>query len=97
MLAAPPRIAYDEWNVWYRQMTGALEERYTFADALAVGTYLNIFTRKLRLGADGQPGADGERHRAHRHQPRGPAVQPTWLSGAAAQPGRPLTWAWTCT
>jgi len=44
-LAAPPRIAYDEWNVWYRQMTGALEERYTFADALAVGTYLNIFTR----------------------------------------------------
>jgi alpha-L-arabinofuranosidase len=44
-LAAPPRIAYDEWNVWYRQMTGALEERYAFADALAVGTYLNIFTR----------------------------------------------------
>ena len=26
-------------------MTGALEERYTFADALAVGTYLNIFIR----------------------------------------------------
>jgi alpha-N-arabinofuranosidase len=44
-LAAPPRIAYDEWNVWYRQMTGALEERYTFTDALAVGTYLNIFIR----------------------------------------------------
>ena len=44
-LATPPRIAYDEWNVWYRQMTGALEERYTFADALAVGTYLNIFIR----------------------------------------------------
>jgi alpha-L-arabinofuranosidase len=44
-IATPPRIAYDEWNVWYRQMTGALEERYTFTDALAVGTYLNIFTR----------------------------------------------------
>jgi alpha-N-arabinofuranosidase len=44
-IAAPPRIAYDEWNVWYRNMTGALEERYTFADALAVGTYLNIFVR----------------------------------------------------
>ena len=28
-----------------RRMTGALEERYAFADALAVGTYLNIFTR----------------------------------------------------
>jgi alpha-N-arabinofuranosidase len=26
-------------------MTGALEERYSFADALAVGTYLNIFIR----------------------------------------------------
>jgi alpha-N-arabinofuranosidase len=44
-LAVPPRIAYDEWNVWYRHMTGALEERYTFTDALAVGTFLNIFVR----------------------------------------------------
>jgi len=44
-LAAPPRIAYDEWNVWYRNMTGGLDERYTFTDALAVGTYLNIFVR----------------------------------------------------
>jgi alpha-N-arabinofuranosidase len=44
-IATPPRIAYDEWNVWYRQMTVDLEERYTFADALAVGTYLNIFVR----------------------------------------------------
>jgi alpha-L-arabinofuranosidase len=44
-IAAAPRIAYDEWNVWYRRMTGALEERYTFADALAVGTHLNIFVR----------------------------------------------------
>jgi alpha-L-arabinofuranosidase len=41
----PPKIAYDEWNVWYRKMTVDLEERYTFADALAVGTYLNIFIR----------------------------------------------------
>ena len=44
-LAKPPRIAYDEWNVWYRTMTAALEERYTLADALAVATYLNIFIR----------------------------------------------------
>ncbi len=44
-LATPPRIAYDEWNVWYRNMTGALEERYDFTDALAVATYLNIFVR----------------------------------------------------
>jgi alpha-L-arabinofuranosidase len=41
----PPRIAYDEWNVWFRTQDGALEERYTFPDALAVATYLNIFVR----------------------------------------------------
>jgi len=45
-LAEPPKIVYDEWNVWFREMTGALEERFVFADALAVGTYLNIFVRK---------------------------------------------------
>jgi alpha-N-arabinofuranosidase len=44
-LAAPPRIAYDEWNVWYRRHDGTLEERYDLADALAVATYLNIFVR----------------------------------------------------
>jgi alpha-N-arabinofuranosidase len=49
-LTAKPAIAYDEWNVWYRDMpeltgTGDLAERYTFDDALAVATYLNIFVR----------------------------------------------------
>ncbi len=44
-LARAPRIAYDEWNVWFRSVTGALEERYVFHDALAVGTFLNIFVR----------------------------------------------------
>lgn len=44
-LARPPRIAYDEWNVWYRRHDGTLEERYDISDALAVGTYLNIFVR----------------------------------------------------
>jgi alpha-N-arabinofuranosidase len=44
-LASPPRIAYDEWNVWFRTEDGTLEERYAFPDALAVGTYLNIFVR----------------------------------------------------
>jgi alpha-N-arabinofuranosidase len=44
-LSHAPRIAYDEWNVWYRTEDGALEERYSFADALAVATYLNIFIR----------------------------------------------------
>jgi alpha-L-arabinofuranosidase len=45
-----PAIAYDEWNVWYRTVpesggTADLAERYTFDDALAVATYLNIFIR----------------------------------------------------
>jgi len=44
-IADPPKIAYDEWNVWYRNMTVDLAERYTFGDALAVGTYLNILVR----------------------------------------------------
>jgi alpha-N-arabinofuranosidase len=44
-IARPPRLAYDEWNVWYRTDDGTLEERYNFSDALAVGTYLNIFVR----------------------------------------------------
>jgi alpha-N-arabinofuranosidase len=44
-IARPPRLAYDEWNVWYRTSDGTLEERYNFSDALAVGTYLNIFVR----------------------------------------------------
>ncbi len=44
-LAKVPRLAYDEWNVWYRETSDGLEERYSFADALAVGTYLNIFVR----------------------------------------------------
>jgi alpha-N-arabinofuranosidase len=41
-------IAYDEWNVWYRERDerSGLEERYTLADALAVGTYLNVFVRE---------------------------------------------------
>ncbi|MDX6344799.1 MAG: alpha-L-arabinofuranosidase [Trebonia sp.] len=59
-LARKPAIAYDEWNVWYRTVPedtvpantgpantgrGDLAERYTFDDALAVATYLNIFIR----------------------------------------------------
>jgi alpha-L-arabinofuranosidase len=43
-------IAYDEWNVWYRERDerSGLEERYSLADALAVATYLNIFIRGCR-------------------------------------------------
>jgi alpha-N-arabinofuranosidase len=47
-LARTPRIAYDEWNVWYRTTDSTLEERYSFADAIAVATYLNIFVRSCR-------------------------------------------------
>ena len=31
--------------MWYRTDDGSLEERYDFSDALAIGTYLNIFVR----------------------------------------------------
>ncbi|HUX85975.1 MAG TPA: alpha-L-arabinofuranosidase C-terminal domain-containing protein [Chloroflexota bacterium] len=43
----PIHIAYDEWNVWYRQRgrTSGLEERYDLSDALAVATFLNVFVR----------------------------------------------------
>jgi len=47
-LAHTPGIAYDEWNVWYRTNDGTLEERYSFPDALAVATYLNIFVRNCK-------------------------------------------------
>ncbi|HVB96160.1 MAG TPA: alpha-L-arabinofuranosidase C-terminal domain-containing protein [Chloroflexota bacterium] len=43
----PIHIAYDEWNVWYRQRgrSSGLEERYDLSDALAVATFLNVFVR----------------------------------------------------
>ncbi|GAC1356858.1 MAG: alpha-N-arabinofuranosidase [Ktedonobacteraceae bacterium] len=43
----PINVAFDEWNVWFRKKDEdqGLEELYTLADALAVATYLNIFTR----------------------------------------------------
>ena len=44
-------VAYDEWNVWYREMDGTkgLEERYNLADALAVATYLHGFVRQCQV------------------------------------------------
>jgi alpha-N-arabinofuranosidase len=46
-VAHPIHVAYDEWNVWFREreQTSGLEERYNLSDALAVATYLNIFAR----------------------------------------------------
>jgi alpha-N-arabinofuranosidase len=43
----PIHVAYDEWNVWFREreQTSRLEERYNLSDALAVATYLNVFAR----------------------------------------------------
>jgi hypothetical protein len=49
-IARPIHIAYDEWNVWYRQRgrDSGLEERYDLSDALAVASYLNVFVRHCR-------------------------------------------------
>jgi len=49
----PIKIAYDEWNVWYRARGGSefatgktkLEEIYNFEDALAMGMFFNSFFR----------------------------------------------------
>lgn len=50
----PITIAYDEWNVWFRERSlearkAGIEEQYTLADALALATYLNIFIRQCRV------------------------------------------------
>lgn len=47
------KIAYDEWNVWFRTRSlearqGGIEEHYNLSDALAVATYLNVFIRHCR-------------------------------------------------
>src|SRR3954447_10996868 len=49
----PIGIAYDEWNVWYRERSpearkGGIEEQYDLSDALAIATYLNIFVRECK-------------------------------------------------
>jgi alpha-L-arabinofuranosidase len=46
-ISHPIHVAYDEWNVWFREREGqaGLEERYNLADALAVATYLHAFVR----------------------------------------------------
>ena len=50
----PIKIAYDEWNVWYRARSNAgefatgktkLEEIYNYEDALAMGMFFNSFFR----------------------------------------------------
>ncbi len=48
-IAHPIHVAYDEWNVWFREREAGLEERYTLADALAVATYLHAFVRHSRV------------------------------------------------
>src|SRR5207249_4867822 len=46
-IARPIYIAYDEWNIWFKERDGkkGLEEKYTLSDALAVASYLNAFIR----------------------------------------------------
>lgn len=40
-----PKIAMDEWNVWYRTFGDGLEERYDLSDALCVAGFLNVMHR----------------------------------------------------
>lgn len=40
------KIAFDEWNVWYRTTSeDRLEEKYNLEDALVAGMFLNAFIR----------------------------------------------------
>ena len=71
-----PRIAYDEWNVWYRTSDGTLEERYSMADALGVGTYLNIFLRNSSWVQMANLAQIGQRHRPNRDDSDTAVVQP---------------------
>lgn len=48
-LSHPVHVAYDEWNVWFRERTAGLEERYNLGDALAVATYLHAFVRHAHI------------------------------------------------
>jgi alpha-N-arabinofuranosidase len=50
-ISHPIHVAYDEWNVWFREREGAdgLEERYSLTDALAVATFLHAFVRHAKL------------------------------------------------
>ena len=41
----PIRICADEWNVWYRSEPSEAREVYDLADALCVGTFLNVLQR----------------------------------------------------
>ncbi len=54
----PIKIAFDEWNVWYRARGGTtesdiaktgLEEIYNYEDALAMGMFLNSFIRHAEV------------------------------------------------
>ena len=49
-------VAWDEWNVWYRERGGnkekgrrILEEHYNLEDALVVATFLNVFVNNAHI------------------------------------------------
>ena len=46
----PIKIAFDEYNVWYRAWTEQrLEETYTLEDALVIAGFLNVFVRNADI------------------------------------------------
>jgi alpha-N-arabinofuranosidase len=48
--STPIRIAFDEYNVWYRAWTEQrLEETYTLEDALVIAGFLNVFVRNAHI------------------------------------------------
>ena len=76
----PIYIAYDEWNVWYRtgnrrEAGGDLQLRGRAGD----GHVLQYLLPPRRRRQDGEPGADGERHRADHDEQEGLFLQPIYF------------------
>ena len=78
------------WNEWDRVVIDGIASLVDYHSLHIYTGSDDYWTNVLQPHqADGQPGADGERHRAHRHQPRGRRRAAHLVPGATAQPGGP--------
>ena len=66
-LPRAPTIAYDEWNVWFRAMSERLEERLQLLRRSGRRHLPERLRTQLPVGEDGEPGANGQRHRTDRY------------------------------
>ena len=94
------KLSFDEWNVWYQARlrrpaptsTGPsrprlIEDDYTVADAVVVGSLLITPAAARRPGRRRLPGPAGQRHRADPHRARRPGLAADHLP--PVRPDRP--------